>query len=475
MPTTSFTVSMRNVVAEIAADALAAVFNVSSDKEKYVAICEVRSIPKAINDDTTNILGNQGIMSLERITAADGGTLLTPLKFDTAASALPSQVKARLRPTSATISGGTLRRFGECLSSTTILATPSLRGGLRMPGILDTNDHSGRTAESSDIWHADGVSDTEPIVLNAGEGIALVRRAWGVPAALYFGLVVRVVSTGNVYRWNDVNVGPADELDTAQLTLMNESGSGIVLQVYIVTFPNLGEQNIPRFRLVKTETVFDVISGESVSLVLHDTAKSISDVLAYRGPMRLHPWAKSEGAQVQYHDYQSGLVQIGVKQMPDALRLWLGCGPYMRTTSAPNMNWDVLSRAEPEVWPGDRRGVGAGLDFPIVLRPGQGLAVIGGGGGAGGVGYIEASEQATLDLEFCGYVYTSSAVWPIENDVRNGVDFGPTGADYNGDLVLPVIGDVKSGVSYGADGTEFTGTYSGGGAAGYSRGRVVNP
>lgn len=471
----AFTVSMKECVAEIAADALAAVLNLSSDPEQYVAICEVRGEPKAINDDTTNLTGNQGIISLERITAADGGTLLTPVKFDTSASNLPSQVKCRLDPTSVTISGGTIRRFGDCLSSTTILATPSLRGGLRMPGILDTNDHSGRTAESCDVWHADGVSDTEPIVLAAGEGVGIIRREWGVPASIYFGLVVRVVSTGNVYRWYEVNTGPGDELGSCLLSLMNESGSGVTLQVYIVNLPDMGEQNIPRFRLVKTETVFDVFAGTSVSLSLHDTAKSISDVTAYKGPMRLLAWARGEGAPVQYHDYQVSMMQIGIKQTPDTLRVWQGCGPYVRTTSAPNMLSDLLSRAEPELWPGDRRGVGAGLDFPIILRPGQGLAIIGGGGGAGGVGTVETSQQAILDVEFAGYVYTPDTVWPIENDVRNGVNYGPNGADYNGDVVLPAQTDVKTGVGYGADGTEFTGSYGGGGAAGMSRSRVVNP
>lgn len=69
----------------------------------------------------------------------------------------------------------------------------------------------------------------------------------------------------------------------------------------------------------------------------------------------------------------------------------------------------------------------------------------------------------------------ATATFPVENDVRDNVNYGPTGAEYNGDLVLPVIADVKSGITYGADGTEYTGTYEGGGGGtGVSRGRVVN-
>jgi hypothetical protein len=131
------------------------------------------------------------------------------------------------------------------------------------------------------------------------------------------------------------------------------------------------------------------------------------------------------------------------------------------------LNADVLSRAEYEIWPGDRRGA---LNFTeIVLQPNEGVAVVG-----GGVGLVETSEQAYLDVEIVGYVDSPDAVYPIENDVRNGVDYGPTGTEYDGDLVLPAEADVKDGVFYGADGTEYEGTYVGGGGGGMSKGRVVN-
>lgn len=56
-----------------------------------------------------------------------------------------------------------------------------------------------------------------------------------------------------------------------------------------------------------------------------------------------------------------------------------------------------------------------------------------------------------------------TGTYPVEDDVRDGVDYGPTGADFDGDLQLPIESDVKLGVGYGADGIEFTGAYSGGG------------
>lgn len=68
---------------------------------------------------------------------------------------------------------------------------------------------------------------------------------------------------------------------------------------------------------------------------------------------------------------------------------------------------------------------------------------------------------------------SGGGVYPIANDVRSGIDYGPNGSDYNGDLELPVVADVKTGVKYGADGIEFTGTLPSGGST-YSRSRVVS-
>lgn len=470
MAVRSFTAFFEKVDADVAADALAAILNVSADKEKYVAICEVRVNPKAINDDTTNILGNQGILSMDRITAASGGSLLSPMKYDTAASNLPSQVQVRRMPTSVTLSGGTIRRFGDCVSTMTVAKAIPFQAMMRAPGVVDGNDHSGRSMEGQNIWHVDGISDTEPIVLREGEGFAIVKRAFGVPQAQRIGIVLRVVSTGNTYRWRDSDIGTPDLLGTPLLSVMNESGSGIVLQVEVVSMPDIGEENIPRYRIVRCEATRQEGMGEAVTLGVHDTAASITEVEAYRGPMRIYAWPRGEGVQVDYFDYQTGLASIATQQKVGCFRQWLGAGPWMRTTSSPQMVWDVLSRAEPDVWPGDRRGVGGGLAFPLILRPGQGLAVMGGGNGL-----IETSEIAYLDIEICGYVYTPNAVYPAENDVDLNVLYGPNGNDYSGDLVQPAQADVKSGVGYGADGTEFTGTYVGGGGATYSRGRVVNP
>jgi hypothetical protein len=68
----------------------------------------------------------------------------------------------------------------------------------------------------------------------------------------------------------------------------------------------------------------------------------------------------------------------------------------------------------------------------------------------------------------------SNPTFPAPGHVRTPDTYGPTGTEFAGTETEPGQGDVRNGVQYGADGTEFTGTYVAGGAAGMSRGRVVN-
>jgi hypothetical protein len=404
MATQTFTVTFNGADCDIGADAMAAVFNNAADRDKYVAIREIRArLPGAINVDTTAV-GLQGILSLDRISAASGGTALTARKYDTNAAALPAQVVCVSNPASITYVS-TFRRVGDVISSLTILKSFSFQATLRAPNVVAANDHTGRTSEASNIWHADGVADTEPIVLREGEGIAIVKRAWGVPQSMHLGFRIKVVSTGNDYRFSDTDVGTPDGLDQAILSLMNGTGSGVVLQVYVVYMPDLGEENMPRFRIMRCETkFFGGMDGEAVSIVAHDTAASITEVTAYKGPMRLHALASGLGARVAYHDYQILPVATMEMQKPDTFRVLGGARQPMRQTTSPGFLIDQLTRGDPEIWPGDRRGVNAGMDDCIILRPNEGIAIVGGGSG-----FIEASKQAYLDIEICGFVYTPEA------------------------------------------------------------------
>lgn len=67
-----------------------------------------------------------------------------------------------------------------------------------------------------------------------------------------------------------------------------------------------------------------------------------------------------------------------------------------------------------------------------------------------------------------------SAVFPSEDDVDNGVTYGPTGADNAGNLQQPAQGNVRIGVGYGASGSEFTGTLDPGAGGGTTFISIVN-
>ena len=405
----SFTAVFERCDSDVGLDGMAAVFNNSS--AKTVSICEIRTMPRPINPDVTNPLGNQGIISLDRISAVSGGTEVTADKHDTDAADLPSQVKFYENPDSVTITG-TIRRFGDCISSYTITKSISFQAMMRAPGVCDANDHTGRITEGHNVWHVDGDSDTEPLVLNPGEGFCLTRREFGMPQAFHFGVTVRVLGTSRTYKYRDGDVGSSLEKGMASIAFINGTGSGVVLQVMIVSLPDLGEENIPTYRVVRVAAGIQE-GGSTAPVYAHDTANTLTDVAAYRGAMRLLPASAVNGVPVNYHSYFILPLPVLDQQKLDCFRRFPGAGPYITETGAVTMNADALSRAEYEIWPGDRRGVGAGIADTIVLQPGQGIAVIGGGGG-----WIETSEEAYLDIEITGYledVYDvdeiAAAVW----------------------------------------------------------------
>jgi len=396
----TFTAVFERCDSDVGLDGMAAVFNNSTNRHKTISICEIRTIPRPINPDVANPLGNQGIISLDRISAVSGGSEVVADKFDTAADDLPSQVKFYGNPDSVTVTG-TLRRFGDCISSYTITKSISFQAMMRAPGVCDANDHSGRTCEGHNVWHADGDTNTEPLVLNEGEGFCLTRREFGLPQAFHFGVTFRVIGTNRTYKYRDGDVGSALQKGMASIAMINGVGSGVVLQVMVVSLPDLGEENIPSYRIVRVGAALQE-GGTPAPVYAHDSANTLPEVAAYRGAMRLLPASANGGVPVNYHSYIALPLPVLDQQKLDCFRRWSGAGPYITETGTVTMCADVLSRSEYEVWPGDRRGTGIADDHGehiIRLWPGQGIAVVG-----GGFGQIETSEQAYLDIEIVGYL-----------------------------------------------------------------------
>lgn len=92
-------------------------------------------------------------------------------------------------------------------------------------------------------------------------------------------------------------------------------------------------------------------------------------------------------------------------------------------------------------------------DIPLIGLQLSDVAVTGGGGGGSyaGVGDVRSGVDR-------GDGQIGTLVVPVENDVRNNLNYGAGGTEFNGDLVLPAANTVKAGTGYGADSTEFTGT-----------------
>ncbi len=474
----SFTARFESVDPDVSFDGMACVCNVAGGSSgAKVVITDIRVYPAgAYNSDFTNPTGNSGIMSMLSVYASSGGTLVTPAKFDTAAASLPSQVEFRAKPTDVDYSSSGVvqfRRLGD-VASFGILQSIPLQAQLRAPGPLDCNDHSGRFVEASDFWHADGITDTEPIVLRENEGIGVAQASLGMNRTSTWTVTVRVAGTGNVYRYRvdhgAVEIQNAGGAAGLIWTLRNNTGSGVVLQVMVVSDPDVGESNHPRFRITKTSGMAGLGGREtSVTPVAHDTANSLSEVACYAGPFR--PRLQMEGITQNYWDYGSTPVTIAEQQKAGTLRQFLFGQAMLSFTGSPQMHAGMLGYGSSgeEVWPGERR-FSSWSDDVVLLSPGESIAVIGGGAGS-----IETSVLANMEVEIQGYIQTPDAVYPIENDVlTTAPPYGPTGTEYTGDVVLPVVTDVKSGVTYGAD-SSLTGTYAGGGGGNtYSRGRVVN-
>lgn len=74
---------------------------------------------------------------------------------------------------------------------------------------------------------------------------------------------------------------------------------------------------------------------------------------------------------------------------------------------------------------------------------------------AGGTGYLDIGALQRQESTSGG---GGEGVYPSEDDVQQGVSYGPTGSDYTGNFVPPAVGDVEDGVRYGAAGIEFEGT-----------------
>ena len=372
------------------------------------------------------------LVDLRRITAMSGGDTLTPVKLDSGSADLPSQVRAAVDMSSVTGTTSIRRDFicsGANFTRTLANLTSMLNGDSRVG--LDSGEFLRSTG--ADL-------DCQKHTLREGQGIAVRFITNGPTFCFGVSVVVRDVSTGACYRFNDM-IEPRFRANAYAWGIINGAGSGVVLELSRIQIRELGTSDVPTI----TYEPIDGICWESEDAihVMADSSESLpAEVYIKKNCVTMRAGAKYGG----------------IITSPAYRRLTLAEPPWgPGITGGPQIaRRGVFS---PDM---DTRGAA-----PITLSEGQGIAL-----------FIRTPSAqlfheftATIDIEG----QDVSGVYPDPNDVRDGVDYGPSGTEYDGDLVLPVIADVKSGVSYGADGTEYTGTYAGGGGgSGVSRGRITN-
>lgn len=393
----SFTVFAERVDPGAGFDGLVAVMNKASVASgKLIAIESIRVMtPSPINSDLTNILGTNGIISLERVTAYFGGTEISAFKYDTNAGSLPAGVKVMLFPDSVT-SPIVIRKFGDVVSTYTITkATMGIQAMMRAPGVADANE-SGRNVESHNVLHRAVDSTLQAITLREGEGLASIQRAFGVPQSEHWSLTIRVIATGKTYRFKIDGCGSTYEPDAPKWVLFNTVGSGVVLEVCVVNFSDMGEENIPRIRITRIGGIDSNPSVTEITPLKHDTSSDFSDIKAYIGEFRVKVLAQTQGVPINYNDYQILPIPIATQQQVDTFRQFSMAEPKYSLTHAPPLRFEN----ECERWPGDRRGVNA-IDDEIIIHPGEGIALL-----AGGNGLIDTSELAYYNIEIIGRFWT---------------------------------------------------------------------
>lgn len=364
---------------------------------------------------TTTTPGN---FDLYRITAHTGtDDAIAAIKLDSNNAALPAAVVLARRPATVTTSGS------------------QWDGARAIPLANDTRALGygfAATPWSKRLRRKDAVTgEMQCCTLREGEGIAVSMNAvCGLVYRFMATITVRVVATGACYTYTF----PVTPTGLPIFSLLNGSGSGVVLEVCEMAYREIGTDVLPQIALEPIDGIGD---GDTLTPVAHDSAGSIGAVIVRHNCKILMRGAK-HGALISV-PHEQWQVSVG-----------FGSGPGLANLTSDLPYFHRLQPHAPE------------LD--IVLREGEGLAIT--YKNAGSLGRMRHSFTFSIDTG-------GGAVYPGVGDVDSGITFGPTGADYTGTLEQPAESDVLTGVGYGAGGTEFTGTASGG-AGGMSRSRVAN-
>lgn len=361
-------------------------------------------------------------LTWQRCSAAVLGLgMLTPMKLDQNNDALPAGVKVYDTPSDVT------------LTASTVFANRIMVPKVNEITALRTLNDASRPLATMFEW-IPGTA-CQKLVLREGEGICLhTSGAMFGTHAVEVTIRFRKASNGHTYQVRSTTKPDSYPL----IALLNESGSGVVLEVTKLVVQEQGTDAAPQFTA-------EAIDGLDETTGLDETPMSLGgDALPPGIILRRR-------CQVVTGGFASGAV-IPFSETLMRGPGWSGAGPGLAAGLVSglgglltvHMGSSIRRAREPR--------------YEIVLREGQGFAWISrtpANGGAFNMGF-HFTVEPSID----------ASVYPIEDDVQQGITYGQFEGQFEGDLVVPVPSDVKLGVGYGADGTEFTGTYGGGGPSG---------
>ena len=424
---------------------------------------------------------NQSIypLTVQAITGVSGGTDVAFVASGSDSGSLTGKVSLRVLPDSVNSSGISIRNVDCCFS---VVAAQSGNGG---PALWQNNTAGAISRKSYGNVLFSGYGAVQSMTFGEGEGLAFrfhestlvglgtfgsVRASHRRP----YSIVIRV-GTSCYSCYFEV---PTSASGREIFALFNELGSGVTCEILSIEQTSVGHimtknSSLPAYGS-RGNVGFSLKRIDAVDMGGNCTRQAVT-FMKNRGSA-----PSLDGKLLSYIGENVGNFNPKYSAAADAAMVVAGNDTPEFDSANQFLAWEhtgsfrvVKQRVTHEQSPvpivesGAGRAILSAEKAPIVLRKGEGIALI-----CTGVTFSGGDVVVHGTLRYVPAV----ATFPAVGDVDNGIQYGPTGTDYTGTLVQPAEADVESGVSYGAGGTEFTGTLvvGGGGGNTYSRGRVVN-
>lgn len=338
-------------------DGLACIFNNHSDTSATIDIRRIRLIPVSGQNAT-----GAGTLTIDRISAISGGDDVAVSKHDTASDDLPAEVLIRSIPNSVTITE-TLRRVGETPMFNSLLAGACI---VRAPsrGLGSARTHA------DDLFRFPTSSNVERIILREGEGLAICEDVFSVPHAGACGFCIRDATSGACYTIRSRDVRRRAIADLAHIAVFNGSGSGVVLEIFNIQYPEEGEAVTPTLRIAKI-TGYEGGTEAPDNILKFDTETNLDGITAIEGPFRAKLMGEDNGVTIDWHT-RHGVDGVSILQQQKF--------GVIRNLTYPINSSDAGSAVKfgiPNTLVWEARGSNIG----IVARPGEGVAILAGRAG----------------------------------------------------------------------------------------------